>query len=124
MELERRRPGHIRFPMRVPALAEESMPDGSTCPGLTKNLSRSGMLLLLREEAKPGTSIRVTMRLRHRISLTLTGTVMWVRPSLDSGWEMGFQFAEELSQDLVATIADEEFSPWAAGSSKTLATVH
>ncbi len=120
MELERRRVGHIRFPVRVPALAEQTAPWEGTSPGLTKNLSRSGMLLLLRREMKPGTSVRVTLRLRHRVALTLTGTITWVRANRDSGWDLGIRFGEELSHELIATIADEEFPPWAAGSPNTL----
>ncbi len=108
MEENRRRVGHPRFPLRVPALVEEVAAAGSPRPGLTRNLSRGGLGLLLRQEAQRGTSLRVTLRLRHRVPLPLTGTVRWVRPSQEAGWDLGMQFDEELAAHLVATIAQGE----------------
>ncbi len=47
----------------------------------------------------------MTLHLRHRVRLTLTGTVRRVQPSPDAGWDLGMQFGQELPAHLVATIA-------------------
>ncbi len=118
MPLERRRAGHIRFPVRIPALAEQKgSPGGLPNPGETQNLSRSGVLLRVTQAATPGIPMRITLHLRRPVSLTLTGTAVWTRPHPDlPGWDLGIQFLEELSGDLVAEIADEEFPPWTTRS--------
>ncbi len=115
MPFERRRAGHIRLPVHIPALAElKGSPAGLPNPGETQNLSRSGVRLRVGEAATPGSPMRVTLRLRRPVSLTLTGTVVWTRPHPDlPGWDLGIQFIEELSGELVTEIADEEFPPWA-----------
>ncbi len=116
MSPERRRAGHIRLPVRIPALAEQKgSPGGMPNPGETQNLSRSGVLLRVGQAAIPGAPMRITLRLRRPVSLTLTGTVVWTRRHPDlPGWELGIQFLEELSGELVVEIADEEFPPWGA----------
>jgi len=81
-------------------------------PGETQNLSRSGVLLRLGQVGIPGAPIRVTLHLRRPVSLTLTGTVVWIRARPDlTGWDLGIQFIDELSGDFIAEIADEEFPP-------------
>ncbi len=108
MEADRRHVGHIRFPLLVPALAEDVATGASVSAGLTRNLSRSGFGLLLLQEAEPGAALHVTLHLRRRVRLTLTGTVRWAQPSPGAGWDLGMQFGEELPAQLVATIAQEE----------------
>lgn len=115
MPLNRRRPSHTRFPLKVPAVTEPVEAAGGPEPGEARDLSRSGLGLRLKTLLVAGAPVRVTLRLRRRSPLTLMGTVAWVRPHLGSrGWALGIQFSEELPGDMVVEIADEEHPPWAA----------
>ena len=112
----RRRPGVVRIPVRVPAVAEAV--DSARPPdiGEAQDLSAGGMAVRLAKAMVPGTAVRVTLRLRRRAPLTLTGQVMWVQPHPDSpGWLLGVRFGEELPGEMVAEIADKEYPPWAPG---------
>lgn len=110
-ELERRRAGQIRFPVRVPVVAEPDVPAGSPVPGETQNLSRSGALLRVKGARMLGVPVRVTLRLRPHASITLAGTVVWSRPHADfPGWEQGIQFRTTLPGDFLG-ITDETFPP-------------
>lgn len=110
-ELERRRAGQIRFPVRVPVVAEQDAPAGSPIPGETQNLSRSGALLRVKRAGMLGVPVRVTLRLRPHASVTLAGTVVWSRPHADfPGWEQGIQFRTKLPGDFIG-ITDETFPP-------------
>ncbi len=109
MSPERRRPVHARLSVRIPVLAEQDPPVGIPSPGETQNLSGSGVLLLLGQQGIPGVRILVTLQLRRPISVSLIGTVVWTRPHPQiPGWELGVQFAKELSSDFIAEIAEEE----------------
>lgn len=113
LPLNRRRASYPRFPVRVPAVTEPVGIAGPPELGEVENLSRGGLLLKLAQARIPGTLMGVTLRLRHRPLLTLTGTVVWVQPHPDGpGWALGIQFDEELPGELVADIADEEHPPW------------
>ena len=111
MPLERRRPGHLRFPVRVPALMiEEAKPWGRPTPGETRNISRGGARLRVEEATIPSNPVAVTLRLVYRPPLTLTGTVVWSAGQPEPpGWDLAIQFNEEIDQQLVAEIADEGF---------------
>lgn len=82
-------------------------------------MSRGGVLLHLERAMIPGAPVRVSLRLRHRDPMTLVGKIAWVKPHPDfPGWALGIQFGEELSGEMVAEIADEEYPPWAAPSGR------
>ncbi len=109
--------GHsrARFPVRAPAVAEPLGAAAGPYLGEVQNLSQGGMGLRLVQALVAGTAVRVTLQLRQRPPLTLTGRVVWAQPQPDvSGWALGIRFGEELPGDMVVDIADEEFPPWAA----------
>jgi PilZ domain-containing protein len=118
MPLERRRPSHIRFPVRVPALMiEGAKPWGHPTPGETRNISRGGARLRVEEPTIPSNPVGLTLRLVYRPPLTLTGTVVWSAGQPDPpGWDLGIQFTEEINQRQVAEIADEGFKAGAGPS--------
>jgi hypothetical protein len=111
MPLERRRPSHVRFPVRVPALMiEQATLWERPTPGETRNISRGGARLRVEGATIPSNPVGVTLRLVYRPSVTLTGTVVWSSGQPEPpGWELGIQFNEEINQRLVAEIADEGF---------------
>ncbi len=115
MPLKRRRPGHVRFPVRVSALMfEEAKPWGRPTPGETRNISRGGIRLRVEAATLPSTRVEVALRLVHRPPLTFTGAVVWSAGQPDpSGWDLGIQFSEEIPSRLVAEIAYEGFRGWA-----------
>lgn len=101
--------------MRAPAVTEPVETPGGPEVGEARDLSRSGVGLRLGKPLILGAPVRVTLRLRGRPPLTLTGTVAWARPHSDfPGYALGVQFGEELSGEMVLEIADEEHPPWAA----------
>jgi c-di-GMP-binding flagellar brake protein YcgR len=113
MGRERRRPGHIRVPVRVPATAETTTSRPERERGETEDLSRGGLLLWLPKGLVPGAPVRVTIGLRQRSALTIEGTVVRVAPHRTlTGQAVGIRFDRELDRDTVADIADEEFPPW------------
>ena len=123
MPSDRRQARHVRlqarFPLRVPVVVELNGPPAEMhLAGETGNLSRGGALLRrLAEAPRPGTALRVTLRLRRFISLTITGTAVWIEPDPDSpGWKLGFQFGRDLPESFVAQIAEDAFSPGPARS--------
>lgn len=114
MPSNRRRAGHARFPVRAPAVTEPVGTAGGPDVGEAQDLSAGGVAVRLAKAMKPGSPVRVTLRLHRRSSLTLVGTVVWVRPHPDlPGWALGIRFGEELAGEMVAEIADEEHPPWA-----------
>ncbi len=111
--LERRRPGQARLPIRVPALTEAIGSSREAGKGEAQNLSAGGLLLRLETALTPGALVRVTLRLRHRPPLVLTGTVAWAKPHVEfSGWATGIVLGEELPGEMVGEIADAEYPPW------------
>jgi len=111
--LERRRPGQARLPIRVPAVTEAIGSSREAGHGEAQNLSAGGLLLRLENALTPGALVRVTLRLRHRPPLVLTGTVAWAKPHVEfSGWATGIVFGEELPGEMVGEIADAEYPPW------------
>jgi hypothetical protein len=115
MLANKRRAHRPRFPVRVPVLTEQI--GAAIDPGLgeTENLSRGGLALRHGMALVAGAPVGVTLRLRSRSPLILTGTVAWTHPHPDlPGWAMGVRFSEDLSEEMVVEIADEEHPPWAA----------
>lgn len=110
---DRRRGGHIRFPVQVPTVTEPVGVVGSVTSGQAENLSRSGILLRLGGALSAGAPVRVSLRLRRRQPVTLTGTTVWVKPHPDfPGWAVGIRFNDELPGEMVVEIAEEESPPW------------
>lgn len=110
--MDRRRPGQIRFPVRVPVVAEPDAPAGYPTPGETQNLSRSGVLLRVERAERRGVPVRVTLPLRLHVSATLAGTVVWTQPQADRpGWEQGIQFHSEIPGALVLALTDATLPP-------------
>ena len=116
LPLDRRRPGHPRLPVRIPAVIESIGSPGPAKPGEAQNLSPGGLLLRVGQGFSAFNRrdpVRVTLRPSHRPPLTLTGTVAWVQADPDvPGWALGVQFGEELPAAVVAEIADAEYPPW------------
>ncbi len=113
MSPERRRADHVRIPVRIPVVVEPKGPPAEMpTSGETENLSRGGALLSMGQATRPGSVVRVTLYLRRPVSLTLTGTVVWIQRRHDPlRWNQGLQFGEELSESIVAQIAEQDFSP-------------
>ena len=111
MPRERRQSSHRRFPVRVPALLRERVaPSGHSILGETRNISRGGVGLRVRQATIPTGAVEVSLRLVFLPPLTLTGTIVWSKAQPNPpGWHLGIQLAEELPQQLVAEIADEGF---------------
>ena len=111
MALERRRPGHVRFPVCVPALmVPAARPWGPSTSGETRNISRGGVRLRVAAATFPSHQVQVILPLVDQLSPTLTGTVVWSVGQSDApGWDLGIQFAEEIPGRLVAEIADKGF---------------
>ena len=107
MPLERRRPGHVRFPVRVPALMfEEAKPSRRPTPGETRDISRGGVRLRVDTATSPSNPVEVLLRRVQRPPLSLTGAVVWSVGQSDlPGWDLGIQFAAEIPRRLVAEIA-------------------
>jgi hypothetical protein len=117
MKHTRRRPGEVRIPVRVPAVTEAVDSAHSPDVGEAQDLSAGGMAVRLAKAMVPGAAVRVTLRLRRRAPLTLSGRVVWVQPHPDlPGWLLGIRFGETLPGEMVAEIADEEYPPWARTS--------
>lgn len=113
MAINRRRPSHHRFPLRVSAVTEPVERLGGPSQAEAWDLSRGGVGLRVEQAIVAGASMRVTLRLNRRPPLTLVGTIAWVRPHPDlPGWAVGVRFDEELSGEMVVEIADEEHPPW------------
>jgi hypothetical protein len=111
--LNRRRTGHFRLPIRVPAVLDAIDGRAGRGRGEAQDLSSGGALLCLEQGIPPGTPVRVTLRLSRRPPLTLIGTVAWTRPHPDfPGWALGIRFDAELPGEMVAEIADAEYPPW------------
>ena len=111
----KRRAHRPRLPVRVPVVTEQMEAATDPGPGETENLSQGGLALRHGMPLAPGAQVRVTLRLRSRSPLILTGTVAWTHPHPDlPGWAMGVRFSEDLSEEMVVEIADEEHPPWAA----------
>jgi PilZ domain len=109
----RRRKGHPRFPVRVPAATERSDSGETPKLGEAQDLSRGGMLLRLDHAMVPGSPVRVTLHLSHRFPLTFVGKVVWSQRHPDlPGWAIGIEFGEVVSGEMVAEIADEEQPSW------------
>lgn len=112
-EWSRRRPGHPRFPLRVPAVAEQPNAPSEAAKGKSVDLSRGGVGLRLGRDFAIGSPVRITLRLRALAPLILQGRIAWVQPHPDfAGWSVGVQLSDELSGELVAEIADVEYAPW------------
>lgn len=111
MPLQRRRLGHVRFPVRVPALmVEAAKPWDTPTPGETRNISRGGVRLRVEGAAIASDQVVVTLRLASHLPPTLAGTVVWSSGQPDtSGRDLGIQFAAEIPRRLVAEIAYEGF---------------
>lgn len=107
MPLERRRPDHVRVPLRISALLfEEATPSRRPTPGETRDISRGGARLRVEGATRPSTPVEVILRLVHRPPLSLRGTVVWsAGPPDPSRRELGIQFREEIPPGLVAEIA-------------------
>lgn len=109
----RRRTGHARLPIRVPAVTEPIGLPGEAKRGEAHNLSPGGVLVQLERALSPGAPVRVTLRLSQRPPLTLIGTVAWVQPHPDvAGWALGIRLGDEIPGEIVAEIADAEYPPW------------
>jgi c-di-GMP-binding flagellar brake protein YcgR len=113
MGVERRRAGHIRFPVRVPAIVQTAEGEAGRLRGETENLSQGGVLLRLPERRPPGAPVAIVLALRRRAPLAVRGTVVFAGsdPGLH-GAAVGVRFDGELDRDTVADIAGEEFPPW------------
>lgn len=111
MPLQRRRLGHVRFPVRVPALmVEAAKPWVPPTRCETRNISRGGIRLWVEEATIPNTQVVVTLRLVSHLPPTLSGTVVWSSGQPDTpGGDLGIQFAAEIPRRLVAEIAYEGF---------------
>lgn len=111
MALERRRPGHVRFPVRVPALmVPAAKPWGPSTAGETRNISRGGVRLRVEAATSPRTQVEVTLRLVSHPPPTLPGIVVWSAERFDApGWDLGIQFTPEIPRRLVAEIASGWF---------------
>lgn len=113
MPIDRRCEAHARLPLRVPAVAEPAGTAADPALGEAQNLSQGGVALRLKNAL--GAPVRVTLRLRPGLLLTLAGTVVWIRPDPDlPGWALGIRFSEELPGEMVAGIASETHPPLAA----------
>lgn len=113
MGIERRREGHIRFPVRVPVIVQTAEGQTGSVRGETENLSQGGVLLWLQERRPPGAPVAIVLALRQRAPLAVRGTVVYatVDPALHRA-AAGVRFDSELARDTVADIAGEEFPPW------------
>ncbi len=113
MKIERRRPRHPRFPVRVPAATAPVDAVWEARPAEARNLSSGGVMLQAADIVAAGTRVRVTLRLRKREPLTLVGKVTWSQQHPDIfGWAIGIEFEGEIPGEMVAEIAEEEHPPW------------
>lgn len=109
----RRRPGHARLPIRVPAVTEPIGLPSEARGGEAQNLSPGGVLVRLERALSLGAPVRVTLRFSQRPPVTLIGTVAWVQPHPEvAGWALGIRLGDELPGEIVAEIADAEYPPW------------
>jgi hypothetical protein len=109
----RRRAGHARLPIRVPAVTEPIGLPGEARGGEAQDLSPGGVQVRLERALAPGAPVRVTLRFSQRPPLTLIGTVAWVQPQPEAGgWALGIRLGDELPGEIVAEIADAEYPPW------------
>jgi hypothetical protein len=107
MRHERRRPDQVRLPVRVAVSA------GERGRGEAWDLSQGGLLVWLPGGLAPGSPVTVTLHLRRRPALTLTGTVVRTGPHpFLPGQAIGIQLREEVPLATVGEIADEEFPGW------------
>jgi len=102
-----------RLPLRVPVTGEPLDSHGAPLVGESQDLGQGGVLLRLPRGVAPGARVRVTLHLKARDPLALTGSVVWccLHPDLP-GWAVGVAFAEELAEPLFLAIIDEEPPPW------------
>jgi len=120
LPIERRRTGQTRLPIHVPVETNPLETPSRSSQGISQDLSAGGMMVRLDQKLLPGASVRVTLSLSQRPSLTLTGTVAWVQSHPDfPGWALGIRFSQELPGEMAAEIADAEYPPWDHASRRT-----
>ncbi len=100
---ERRREGHPRVAVRVPTRTEPVGSVFAAFQGESENVSPGGLCLRQENSLAPGTLVRVTLRLRRHLALTVLGTVIWAHPLLgQQSWEIGIAFREHLPPPFIA----------------------
>ncbi len=69
----------VRLSIEVPAMCQRKDQQGSPLKGVTGDISRDGLLLLLPEALPPGSSLEVTLQ-TPKGPLRLEGFIVWVEP--------------------------------------------
>ncbi len=111
---ERRREGHPRVAVRVATRTEPVDTAVAAYPGESENVSPGGLCLRQTGVLPLGAVVRVTLRLRRHLALTVLGTVRWAQPLLGQPtWGIGIAFREPLPHALIAEI---EASPPSANT--------
>jgi hypothetical protein len=86
--------------------------------GESENVSPAGLCLRQESVLAPGALVRVTLRLRRHLALTLLGTVRWAHPILGKpSCGIGIAFSEPLLQPLIAEIGAGRHPDEGPGSS-------
>lgn len=81
------------------ALSAEILVDGYLYEGLTRNLSFSGVNVILDDDLPEGIQVQLTLFLTQdgiedpsTAPFELTGTVMWTAPTEEGAWALGIRF--------------------------------
>ncbi len=102
---ERRRGDQVRVALRAPTRTE---PTDASCSfqGYTENISAGGLGLQQEGALPPGTPVRLTLRLRRHLVLSVLGTVRWTQPLLGAlVYRVGIAFQHPLPAAVIADLA-------------------
>lgn len=86
---------HKRNPFRSPCTIRYVLPGAASAElvsGVTRDLSRGGLGIVVKESLPRGTSTRVTLSLPGGKTVELTGTVAFCRHAQGSWYVVGIQF--------------------------------
>ncbi len=102
---ERRRGAQVRVTLHVP-ISTEPIDAPLSFQGHTENISAGGLCVLQDGTLPAGTFIRLTLRLRRHLILSLLGTVLWTHPLLgELACRVGIAFQQPLSAAVIADLA-------------------
>lgn len=76
----------VRVPLEIPVTCCPATRKGPSLEGMTGDIGRGGLLLLLPEVIAPGSTLEVTLHTPHG-PLAVEGTVVWVEAP--GGWALG-----------------------------------
>ncbi len=109
MGTEQRREGQARVTLHVP-MSTEPTDAALNFWGPTENISAGGLCVLQEGILPSGARVRLTLRLRRHLILSLLGTVIWVQPVLGAlACRVGIAFCQPLPAAVVADLASGRY---------------